>query len=322
MSEYLLVVAPVALLVIVSSVCFVGCVLNTHGIPPDFTTYSDTDVLGNPDCVAYWPLSEPKGSTTAIDTRGKQLGNEHDGTYINSANSPTLYPCPSFTVGGNSSASAPGDMTLGTAGLLVGDAIQPGNDFNFTTTAMNVNGGCVSVPANDVTNPPAFSVEAWVNPNWDAPGSIRTVVNSFSQNGSVEGGFSLFANESNAWEAELFFGTPTPLTVTGGTVTAGSTAYLVLTYDGVQAILYVNGVQSAFQPTPAGATFLPNTTSPLTIGAAGGNLPNRTMPTDQLFFPCFPFNGTIQSVAIYQIALDPITVETHFTNGNGSQDDG
>jgi hypothetical protein len=317
MSEYLLVLAPVALLVIVSSVCFVGCVLHTSGLPPDFTTYSNDDVVNNDDCVAYWPLSEGPGSSTAVDTRGKKIGNEHDGAYVNSANSPTLYPCPSFTVGGNSSALAPGDMTLGVAGLLRGDAVQPANDPNVTTSAMSVNGGCVSVSANDVTNPPAFSVEAWVSPNWDAPGAIRTVVNSFSQNGSMEGGFSLFANESNQWEAEIFFGTATPLTVTGASVTAGMTTYLVLTFDGLQAILFVNGVQAAFQPAPAGGTFLPNTTAPLTIGAAGGNLPNRTMPTDQLFFPCFPFNGTIQSVAIYKKPLDSVTVSNHFNNGNG-----
>jgi hypothetical protein len=34
--------------------------------------------------------------------------------------------------------------------------------------------------------------------------------------------------------------------------------------------------------------------------------------------PLFPFVGAIQDVAIYKIALDPVTIATQFDNGNGT----
>ena len=59
MTASLLVFVPVALLALIGTFCFVGCVFPTGGLPsPPFTTYSDTDVIGNPDCVAYWPLND------------------------------------------------------------------------------------------------------------------------------------------------------------------------------------------------------------------------------------------------------------------------
>ena len=84
-SNLLLMLLPVALLFVVSGLCFVGCALNTKGVPPDFTTYQDSDVLANPNCIAFWPLNEGSG-TLAEDTKGKQLGNEHDGTYHDKVN--------------------------------------------------------------------------------------------------------------------------------------------------------------------------------------------------------------------------------------------
>ena len=55
MTRTLLVFLPMALLVLVSACGFVGCVLNTHGLGPAFTTYkpsastSSTAMVRTPD---------------------------------------------------------------------------------------------------------------------------------------------------------------------------------------------------------------------------------------------------------------------------------
>src|SRR5688572_28278041 len=79
MTEWLLLLAPVALLALVVMFLFVGCFLDSVGKPgPDRPTgplYKET-ILATPDLVAYWRLSEMSGETTAID----ELLN-HSGTY-------------------------------------------------------------------------------------------------------------------------------------------------------------------------------------------------------------------------------------------------
>src|SRR5262245_20668800 len=65
MSATLLVKIPLALLGVVALLGFVGCVFSTTGEQPSFTTYSDTTVLGNGNCVAYWPLWDAQGALVA-----------------------------------------------------------------------------------------------------------------------------------------------------------------------------------------------------------------------------------------------------------------
>ena len=71
MSTSLLVMTPFVLLAIVSSLCFVGCVLNTRGLdageedpppPAPVFKYSDNTVLADSDrLLAYWRLNEAAG---------------------------------------------------------------------------------------------------------------------------------------------------------------------------------------------------------------------------------------------------------------------
>jgi len=80
MSASLLIFLPVALFVLVASLCFVGCTLDTTGLLVPFFTYSGTDVLGHPAVAAYWRLDEPDGATTAVDAAGTAKGTPHNGT--------------------------------------------------------------------------------------------------------------------------------------------------------------------------------------------------------------------------------------------------
>ena len=97
MSALLLVIVPVALLVLVSWLCFVGCSFEGHGMLP-YTTYTTVDILPHPALVAYWPLGEAAGASTAVDLKGTAVGTPHNGTYTSVDTSPALFPCPAFAV--------------------------------------------------------------------------------------------------------------------------------------------------------------------------------------------------------------------------------
>ncbi len=324
MTASLLVLVPVALLVIISGFCFVGCVFDSHGLGQSFTTYSDTDILANPSCVAYWPLSDSPGQSTALDVVGKALGNPHNGTYKSVLTDPALFPCPAFTLdpsGPVDSAFAPGTLTIGAPGIVQGDTLPPHDGKNpILTTAMLCNGGFVTVPANSVVNPGVFTVECWARPEWTAAAApaFRTVVDSRNQGGGQFFGFVIFVNEAGNWEAQLGgTGSGNFLVVTAGTATLQAATHVVLTCDGTNAAVFIDGAPAASGSFATGA-FAPNTVAPLVIGVGAPYLPSRTQPSDNNFFPLLPFNGTIQDVAIYKAVLSNTTISGHAANGKGN----
>ncbi len=332
MSTSLLALVPVALLFIVSGLCFVGCILNTEGYgvgdekPKPFTTYTNDDILANPDCIAYWPLNDSTMQTTAIDAAGKAKGDPHNGEYKSKDTHPTLFPCPAFTVdpaGPLDSAFAPGDLTIGAPGIVPGDTNSPFNDPNAPTSAMNANGGFVTVPANSVVNPGTFTVECWVRPEWDVTASpaYRTIIDSRNQGGGLFFGFVIFVNQGGEWEAQLGgTGAGNFAIVPGGSAALSAASHVVLTCDGTKAALFINGAEAGSASLPGGSSFAPNTAAPLVIGVGAPYLPERTQPSDNNFFPLLPFNGTIQCVAIYNVVLDASVIETHFNHGSGKPD--
>jgi hypothetical protein len=345
MTASLLVFVSVALLVLVSGFCFVGCVLNTHGTgvdpnkpdpenpnpnpkPKPYTKYSDDDVINNPSCIAYWPLNDSgplnaSGSqNVAIDAGGKAKNNAHNGEYRSNVTHPGLFPCPQYTLdpaGPVDSALAPGDLTLEVPGIVPGDTNPPYDDPDNRTTAMTVNGGFVIVPPNSVVNPSTFTVEAWVLPGWGmAPPAYRTIIDSRDQGGGQFFGFVIFVNESGNWEAQLGgTGNGNYAIVPGGSASLSDATYVALTCNGTKATLFVNGTEAGSASLPAGSSFAPNTVKPLVIGVGAPYLTDRMNSVGDNFFPLLPFNGTIQCVAIYDSVLSATDIETHYDHGKG-----
>ena len=99
---------------------------------------------------------------------------------------------------------------------------------------------------------------------------------------------------------------------------SGVSYYLAVTYDGPSQtlILYVDGEQRGPKVNPA--TYVPNTTKPLLIGAGVPYVPLRPQAPGVLAGPLFPFVGAIQDVAIYNAALTSDVILTHYHNGNGT----
>ncbi len=335
MSTSLLVLLPVALLFIVSGLCFVGCILNTEGYgfgdpKPDPETrppskYSDTDVIGNKNSVAYWPLSEPSPPDDSVKLTADDAVGTNDGEYKHKSNAGNLYfPCPIFPIvpGVIDSAPALGSLSLGTESIVPGDSVQPGNDPNILTTGMQVNGAFVTVPAASAINPPVFTVEAWVRPEWDeAEVASRAIVTSQSSDAGTHG-FILWVNNAGNFQAIINDGTSSgSATVTAGKATPNTITHLVLTFDGANASIFTDGALSGGpSPLPAGSSYSPNTTEPLIIGAGFGYLDDRVSGMPASAFPLVPFNGTIQNVAIYNAVLDASVIMTHFNHGNAKED--
>ncbi|HEV3319827.1 MAG TPA: LamG domain-containing protein, partial [Solirubrobacteraceae bacterium] len=83
-----------------------------------------------------------------------------------------------------------------------------------------------------------------------------------------------------------------------GTIVAGSTYYVVGTYDGTTQRLYVNGSQVASAALTGGASV---TSNPLYLGSWGGS---------EEFFA-----GTIDEAAVYGKALTATRVAEHYVAG-------
>jgi hypothetical protein len=302
MSASLLIAIPVALLAIVLLFCFIGCaeLFGLDEIPdpkPDFTRYTPT-ILAEPTLVAYWPLGELAGATTAVDLQGGR-----DGTYL----SQPLPDDPSFP-----SAAAPGTLMLGQPGIVEGDRVPPQNASSARTTCIEVNGGYVSVPFDAVLNPTkaeGFTIEAWVKVGWSAADTAATRIIMASSDSVGLRGYALLASPLNIWEGAV--GTGSSITFASGSeVIFDATTHLVLTYEMdpmdpmvFRLRLFVDGEQK----TTVQTDYQPATQSRLLIGVGGTDLPE----------PRGPWVGKIQCVALYTGALSPKRVAEHKAFGEG-----
>jgi hypothetical protein len=346
MSMSLVVLLPLLLLGIVGTLCFVGCAFRTGGLLPAFTAYTNT-IRANSDCIGYWPLKEAADTIPAAE-----LISNNTGQYIdqNTAMPGTVYPWPGYSVANGAnpdvlSAAAAGNDMMGTIQfaqptIVTGD-IDPVPGDPAPPACMVVNGCYVEVPWNDKFIPKTtFTVEAWVRVDWTAgdPHAWRFVLD-MREISPVTTGFGIFAKaEDNMpgvyrWAALVGDGSTAfvPLESNEMTITlkdpaasAGTTFYLALTYDGQTLSLFVNG-------DPQGGVasgYAPNAAQVLWIGAGTPYSPRRPQPpgpdpaNPDPASPLFPFVGAIQDVAIYNVALEPGIIQTHFHNGQGTGDDG
>ena len=293
MSSSLLVLIFPVLLAIVLLLCFVGCGLETGGIGnPAFLRYSTVTVLPTSGLVGYWPLGEPAGATTAVDTKSG-----HNGAYLSHVfpDEPAMQ-----------SFAAPGTFSLGNPGIVPGDTVPPHNNIDHRTTCMQTNGGYVRIPFDAAlipTKAEGFTLEAWVKAQWSQDDTgFRVVMTTFDSAGGLKG-FVLLATPDNHWAAMVGNGVTITQAIGNAILFGDTTNHLVATYDGSNLKLYVDGEQSA-PTTPA--DYHPATANALYIGAGRPDLPD----------PHFPFVGKMQCVALYKGALTLDDVIKHYHNGN------
>jgi hypothetical protein len=339
MSASLVVLLPVILLGLVSLLCFVGCHLPTGGLPPAFTQYSTTTVLGNPAIMGYWPLLEISDILPAADL----APNPDNGQYIDMSTLPAIYPWPDYSIsnlpGPNIlSAAAPGSVAFAQPGIVTGDYGTSDSDSSSASPCLVVNGCYVNVPFAPKINPAtSFTLEAWVRVDWSQtdPSAWRAVLDARELIPSCTGFAIIATADANAtgvyhWSAVIgnggtgaagftFATSPDAITLNdSSTPGGGTTYYLAVTYDGSKQtlILYVDGEQSGPAVTSA---YVPNGTNPLWIGAGVPYVAMRGPQTAPgvLASPLFPFVGALQDVAIYNAPLGADIILRHLHNGNG-----
>jgi Concanavalin A-like lectin/glucanases superfamily len=342
MSTSLILLIPVILLGIVGMFCFVGCILDTSGLPATpFSAYTNSTV-GNMLCIGYWPLKEKKDTDPAAELISGNTGN-----YIDLNTRPDLYPWPSYNVpnGANPDvlSAAGADMIadmikLGQPTILSGDTDLPvGTGDTVPPGCMVVNGAYVEVLWNDKFIPKqSFTVEAWVRPDWSIsdPKADRFVLDVRDHNPGT--GFALYAqadlNQPGVYHWVGLMGNGGAGTdgftiVTADEIMLGSggtpagVVYLAMIYDAPNntLTLFVNGgVDGVGVQVTAVPTYIPTTTQPLWIGAGAPYVDRRPQPDGTLGSPLFPFVGAIQDVAIWRDALKVADIQTRLRNGNGT----
>jgi hypothetical protein len=301
MDAWLLVLTPLAVLGVVGLVRFVGCSYN----PPVFddTVVQDygPTVLGEADLVSYWRLGEATcaGGSVAADQKAA-----HPGTYRTvalAADPPLLSP------------AAPGILQCGQPGLLESDDVA---------TSVLVDGGFVEVPFSADLNPPQFTVEAWVRPEWPAAetGVFRCVVASREDTGAGgRQGYILYAgptldpatfavvDPAIRWQAWVGDGTTWRMLVSPAPVALADFNYLAVTYDGTTLRLYVFNAMTDMDGdlSEAVVSYSPNPGKRLYIGMGAPERPA----------PLYPFKGRMQEGALYRAALPGDRIVAHIASG-------
>ena len=161
MTDSVIIAAPLVIAAVVMAVRFVGCSFSPGGVPQANTHYS-TAVLNDPHLVSFWRLNEQSG-TVAVDSKGA-----NNGTYQ-------------------------GGVTLGVPGLVSPDS----QDSDNLAAQFDGQTGYVSVQFDADLNPPAFTVEALVQPSGTDPNKHVIV--------SSDTGYQLVLN-GGAFEASVAAG--------------------------------------------------------------------------------------------------------------------
>ena len=246
--------------------------------------YPTTILMDNP--VAYYRIEEAGGSGTVADSSGNSLIGYVD--YATQSDGITVYP------------------QLGLPGIDTNSALF--------ATSTGIGQGDIDVPFDSTFNPTTngtngapFSAEFWAQATKQPANYEVPLDNSsdFSQpipwNNSAGWNFYQTPGPASFWSFSI---RPTPGFVNSGpAVTLGEWTHLVLTYDGTNAVFYVNG--SAFGTFPVAQYLANNGSADMLVGQG----PN----TGQ-----FPFDGYVDEVAIYNYALSSAQVATHYTVGTNS----
>jgi concanavalin A-like lectin/glucanase superfamily protein len=221
--------------------------------------------------LSYWRFGESSG-TVAVDERSATNGTYH------------------------------GTVTLGAAGAIVGDS-NTAATFDGATAYVDMGaafafGGISSM-----------SYEAWVKPD-AGDAAARRFMSKETNDGAREGFLMGYSGITPAdggpvmtgvlsWERWGAGGTDS----TGAIVTVGSYQHVVVTYDGANMAVYLNGA-------PVGSTASTRSIKSLTNHFRVATYSDVAAAAD-----CF--GGTIDEVAIYDHALSAASVALHYHVGSG-----
>ena len=315
MNEWYLLLTPVVVLAVLWLFRFAGCSFNPGVAVPTFgVPYPDEVASDNP--VGYWRLNETSGNIAKNEVAGSP-----DAHYGQAAN-----PLPEDTQI-HSPAANPIMLQLGQPPLLASDPVA---------TSIRVQGAFVRLDPDARFNPPQFTLEALVLPDWDltALGKYYCVMESSSHDPALPNtekkfGYALYAgpddpNDPNSpyhwqlWAGDgnsfvRFTEKPYNDPANPGPVPLAMPTYLAASFDGTQAFLFmyvqdrdINYVKYELNPV----AYQPATGVELFIGV--------TDSRRSLFPPfpgpghvIYPLIGRLEEIAIYSSALDEMRIGSH-----------
>jgi hypothetical protein len=200
----------------------------------------------------------------------------------------------SGSLGAAGDATNTANVTLNLAGPLA----APG-DF-----AVGYSGGARTTlgyhPAlNPASNQP-FTIEYWVQPFsiTDNDAGPSPLFNRVTQ-GNRSGWVFFQRDPSTGWNFRMYDGNggTVGFELTGGSYTQNVWSHIVVVWNGISPVMYVNGSVADNTATGSGI-YNASTTATLSIGSYddGSN----------------PFDGSVDEFAFYQVALTPAQITNHF----------
>jgi hypothetical protein len=179
----------------------------------------------------------------------------------------------------------------------VGDA-DAAHDFDGANDFVDLAPGLFGTPAQ-------FSVEAWVRIGSQKSGNGQHFLVTDSSDDLGADGFVLSVDTAN--RPQLYVGrtATTRTTVTSSAaLSIGTTYHVVATYDGAAARIYVNGVQRGSAAYTGGITYSASRDLYLARQQKATNRSVRWL------------DGTLDEVALYNVALPAATVQAHYDRGH------
>jgi len=335
MSTTLYFLIPISMLAVAWSLCFVGCFLQTSGLASPYSDAILTDPNLKPILVAYWPLNDligpqlneqtNKAGPTAFQAQDLS-GNGHVGTYV----IPFAYPPPTPAL---PSAQITNPSLQRGATIVAGDA---GSTKNPLAASADFGGGFVSIPWSSQNSPQLdqFTFEGWVQPKWTGSGARRVVFGALGPGDAT--GFVIFIDENNQWQIVVGTGAGNmPLqTMIPIDPTSTTSTYVAVTCDqNTNVSLWINPAGQGdtdntpppppptWPPAPMATGYTatpPSQLATIFIGTGQNEVTTVRTQDGGAGAPLFPFQGLIQSIALYDAALDAATLQSHFLLGSGS----
>jgi hypothetical protein len=219
---------------------------------------------------------------------------EESGTPLTAVNSGSAGTAANGAASGNYTAATPGPRPADIAGLPA--------DNKGTTFA----GGFLQVPWHPDLNPAVFTVECWARVT-GGTNTFRAAVSNRSDQNGQSCGFVLYAGGNNRWQfltGSGSTGTWEPVESPANLV-LNTWTHVVATFDGTTKRLYLNGTEVASRASTA---FNRNTTQGMRIGAG----------VNESTTAGFPFQGSLDEVAIYPSALTAAQVAARWNLGKSN----
>jgi hypothetical protein len=247
------------------------------------TNYSAVILKDGP--VAYYELQELPGASAAVDSSGNGL----NGTYnFNDADSPEL--------------GLPG---IDTNSILF--SYGPGGESDYGDVTLPGSLLLAPVESDGVSGAP-FSAECWVEattlttPDYIVPLAMSGAYGGPNPDGS---GWNFYQSQTSPQSWQIFMRTTNAVEIlgAGANVVLGQWTHLAVTWNGTNAIFYVNGQSNASMALP-GYLGDPNGAD----GVIGG--PGETGHG--------PFEGGLTQVAFYTNVLTALQVSNHYTVGTNN----